>query len=231
MKAKRWSFAIVLVLLAVALALVADPPQRLPLNAVTPDGSDDSGRALAAEGADVTLLRVDPQNSSALYRVQEQFVNIRVPSDAVGTTDRVSGSVAIDADGAVIQDRSSVRVNLDGLTSDQSRRDAFIKRNTLDTQRYPEAQFVPTTIQGLPAPLPHEGEADITIVGLLTIRDVTREVEWRGKAHFTPDGMRVTAQTQIAFEQFGIEKPRVALVLSVSDEIRLEVDMLFVRES
>ena len=34
----------------------------------------------------------------------------------------------------------------------------------------------------------------------------------------------------ITFEQFGLTKPRVAVVVSVTDEIRLEIDFTVVRE-
>lgn len=191
-----------------------------------------AGVAFASDEVDgATLLTVVHESSLARYRVREQFVNVQAPNDAIGTTRGVAGTVAISPDGSVIQERSSIVVNVASLQSDQSRRDNFIKSNTLHTQRFPDVRFVPTEIKGLTAPLPTQGSADITITGLLTIRDVTRPVEWRGTAHFTPDGMRVTADTVITFQQFEIDKPRVALVLSVADEIRLEVDILFRKEA
>ena len=185
----------------------------------------------AARAGSATVLEVDSQSSSALYRVREQFVNVEFPVDAVGTTHEISGVVVVAADGSVLADQSVIAVNLGALQSDQARRDNFIKSNTLRTQEYPEAHFVPTEIRGLPAPLPDEGEAAVTIAGLLTIHDVTRPVEWRGTAHLSPDGMRVTASAEITFDQFEISKPRVALVLSVADEIRLETDIYFRRSS
>jgi len=227
---KRWTLAAVLVILAAGITLIANPSQSPTPGSRALERGADPGRALAAD-AGTTVLTVDQSNSQALYRVQEQFVNVRVPSDAVGISQVVSGTVALDETGVVVQELSSISVNLDALQSDQSRRDMFIKSNTLETRRYPEARFVPTEVIGLPAPLPQEGQADITIKGLMTIRDVTREVEWQGTAHFTPEGMRVTAQTMITFDQFELSRPRVALVLSVSEEIRLETDILFVRES
>ena len=71
----------------------------------------------------------------------------------------------------------------------------------------------------------------MTIRGELTIRNVTRPVEWSGTAYFTPDGMRVEAATQITFQEFEMTKPRVGFLLSVADEIRLEADITFRRSS
>lgn len=232
MRKNKWILAGAALLLVFGIALLTDPTDRAPSKEFSQESRTNTGVALAApETGEALLLTIDPRHSSALYRVREQFVNVQVPVDAVGTTQSVSGTVAINADGSVIQESTSISVNLATLRSDQSRRDNFIKNNTLQTQRYPEARFVPTDVKGLPFPLPHEGSADVTIAGLMTIRDVTRPVQWQGTAHFTPDGMRVTAATVITFEEFGISKPRVALVLSVADEIRLEADIYLLKTS
>ena len=138
----------------------------------TPSALHQENLTLASDTADAysaTVLEVDSEKSSALYRVREQFVNVEFPVDAVGTTQEVAGVVAIDASGAVLTDRSTIRVNLATLRSDQARRDNFIKNNTLRTQEYPEAHFVPTEIRGLSTPLPTEGNVPITISGMLTI--------------------------------------------------------------
>lgn len=179
----------------------------------------------------LTTLVVDAANSEALYRVREQLAGVNFPNDAVGRTKDISGVVVIAADGQILTDRSAVTVNVARLQSDQSRRDNFIRMNTLQTSRYPEVHFVPTEIRGLPLPLPAEGQAAITVRGELTIRNVTRPVEWTGTATFTPDGMNVAASTVITFEEFQLAKPRVAAVLSVDDQIRLEVDIRFRRQS
>ena len=59
--------------------------------------------------------------------------------------------------------------------------------------------------------------------GDLTIRDQTRLVTWDVTANFDGGTVEGLAKTEVTFEQFGITKPRVAIVLSVADEIRLEV--------
>ena len=237
MKTKRLPLAIMIVLAAAVFVLAqgqrspAPPEPRsaalqerpaIQESSKAPDRAIDQALVNAAGALDIV-----PIESKARYRVREQLANMSFPIDAVGETHGVTGHIAFDEDGNVLSGASWITVDLALLQSDQQRRDNFVKRNTLQTDRYPQAVFVPTEIAGLPHPLPESGEAEVTILGDLTIRGVTRPVEWMGTAVFRPDGMNVEAQTVLTFQQFEIEKPRVALVLSVEDEIRLEADIRF----
>ncbi len=162
--------------------------------------------------------------SEARYRVREQLVGVNFPNDAVGTTRTLSGGVVLGADGRVASGRFTV--NLASLQSDEARRDNFIRRNTLQTDRFPEAVFVPKEVRGLRLPLRPGDKARVEIVGDLTIREVTRSVTWLGEYEVTPEGVRLQANTRFRFEDFRLTQPRVAVVLSVENEIRLEVDFL-----
>lgn len=189
-------------------------------------GSGTSGRAGTASGpSGAYRLAVVSGESEALYRVREQLAGISFPVDAVGRTRQVSGAVVFDEEGRVIPELSEVRVNLASLQSDQSRRDNFVRQNTLQTSRYPDAVLVPTEVRGLTFPLPQEGSAPVTIVADLTIRNVTRQVEWTGTAYFEPGAVRIEAGTSVTFADFDLQQPRTAAVLSVADTIRLEANV------
>jgi len=166
--------------------------------------------------------------SEANYRVREQLAGVSFPNDAVGVTRGVSGSIAFDDAGAVVEG-SAVVVDLAGLVSDQSRRDGFVRNNTLQTARFPTATFVPTAVGGLTFPLPDGGEAEVEITGELTVRGVTRPVTWIGVATFDGDEVRLEAATTFTFEDFDLVKPRVASVLSVADQITLEIRLRLVQ--
>jgi hypothetical protein len=79
--------------------------------------------------------------------------------------------------------------------------------------------------------LPQTGSVPIELVGDLTLKDVTRRVTWEGTATF--DGPRVTvrARTAFRFGDFSLRVPRVSVVLSVEDDIKLEADLAFRRSS
>jgi polyisoprenoid-binding protein YceI len=165
------------------------------------------------------------QGGEARYRVREQLAGVNFPSDAVGVTSGVSGQVSLE--GNRVSGRIVIR--LDRLKSDQARRDGFLARNTLQTDRYPEAIFVPQEIRGLPNPLPQTGRYSMQITGQLTIRGVTRSVVWQAEVAFEGTQARISTRTSFPFERFDLTQPRVFSVLSVENEIRLEADLVFRR--
>jgi len=171
-----------------------------------------------------------PERSEARYRVREQLVNQPLPNDAVGTTRDVSGVVVLTPDGRIVAEASRFEVDLRTLRSDQSRRDAYIQRNTLDTAQYPTAVFVPREAGGLPWPLPASGEFTFQLHGDLTIHGVTKPVTWEVAARREGDGLVGRALTQVTFQDFGMEQPRVAIVLSVEETIQLELDFTVAQE-
>ena len=160
--------------------------------------------------------------SEANYRVREQLAGITLPGDVVGTTTAISGLVRFAEVGALVPG-ARVVVELEGLTSGNAQRDDDVGRDLLQTDRFPAAVFVPTAVSGLPAPLPSEGVYEVQIEGELTLREVTRPVVWRGTATFDGDAARLEAATTFTFGDFDLPRPRVALVLTVVDEITLEV--------
>ena len=163
--------------------------------------------------------------SKARYLVREQLARISFPSDAVGETDRVNGVTVFDAKGVVQQDRSRIIVNLASLRSDASLRDGYLRRRTLQTGRFPDAEFVVKSTPGLPWPLPTSGEAECQLIGDMTIRGVTKQLTWDVKANFSGAGASGLAKTSFKFGYFDLGIPRVRPVLSVVDEIRLELDL------
>jgi polyisoprenoid-binding protein YceI len=161
--------------------------------------------------------------STASFRVREQLAGVSLPNDAVGCTGSVTGQLVIQPNGQLVPAASRLTVDLRDLKSDSDQRDNFIKMAVLQTQRFPLAEFVPTTAQGLPATLPASGSATFTLTGPMTVRGVTRDQTWQVTARREGAGLTGTATTSFKFGDFGMEPPRVPVVLSVVDEIRLEI--------
>jgi polyisoprenoid-binding protein YceI len=184
--------------------------------------------AATAEPAALTTgpvhLVTAPKNNAARYFVREQLASINFPSDAVGVTDSVTGSLALDDKGQVVSADSKFVVDLRGLKSDRSMRDGFIQRRTLETDKYPTVTLVPKSLQGLPSPLPDSGRVSFTLLGDLTVRGVTKPTSWMVEAFMRHGEVRGTASTGFTFDDFQIEKPKVGSVLSVADSIHLVYD-------
>jgi polyisoprenoid-binding protein YceI len=155
--------------------------------------------------------------------VNEQLVGKDLPGDAVGSTAAVSGVIAVNMDGEIDVGQSRVVVDLNGLRSDNGIRDTYVRRTILDVDTYPNAVFIPSRAEGLPFPLPESGAVSFRLIGALTIHGTSREVAWDVRARRTATEVTGTANATITFAEFGLKAPSVAAVLSVSDEIRLEI--------
>ncbi len=185
---------------------------------------------LAAQATTVRFA-VAPEGNEARYRVREQLAGLSFPNDAVGVTSAVTGTIVVDAaTGRVQANASRIVVELAGLTSDQNRRDNFIRTRTLETEQHPTAVLVPTELRGLAWPLPATGTVTFQLIGNLTVKQVTRSTTWEVTLDLSGATMTGTATTSFTFADFAMTKPRVASVLSVDDTIRLEYDLRLIRQ-
>ncbi|MEP7356838.1 MAG: YceI family protein [Anaerolineales bacterium] len=222
----RRYFVLVSLLLAAGALAACSAFSSGPTLAPAPTAA--SGGGTLSEGQ--ILLQFAPSGNEARYRVREQLANVDLPSDAVGRTAAVSGAIVINADGTIASDQSKVSVDLTGLKSDRSQRDRFLQNNVLQTSTYPTADFVPTGVSGLPSPLPTSGAVTFQLTGDLTVHGVTKAVTWDVTAT-AADGKDLTgtATTSFTFADFGLTQPRVPVVLSVEDTIKLELDFHLVK--
>ncbi|HEV2126374.1 MAG TPA: YceI family protein [Chloroflexota bacterium] len=180
----------------------------------------------APAAAGTVVFQILPQQSQAIFRVREQLAGRELPNDAVGTTNAVTGQLALRQDGTVVSDASKITVDLRELKTDESRRDNFIKQNTLQTAQFPLAEFVPTRAEGVPSPLPTSGEYNFRLIGTMTMHGQQKETAWDVRAKRDGEQLAGTATTAVKFGDFGMTPPRVPLVLSIVDEIRLEVNLV-----
>lgn len=177
----------------------------------------------AAASTDVIKYTVDANGTQAGYQVQEQLARLKAPSQAIGTTKAVSGSIVIGSDGKIVSNQSKIVVDLKSLHSDISMRDGFIDRNTLDIAKYPTATFVPTEIKGLASPLPTSGSQTFQLLGNLTVHGVSHPVTWNVTSQVNGNNVTGKATTDVKFEDFGMSPPKALAVLSVTDNITLNL--------
>jgi hypothetical protein len=208
----------VAVLAAAALAVAACRPDLFGGATATPSGSPVPVTTAAA----TLRFNVDPASSVATVRVREQLAGFASTSDAVLSTGALSGAVGLTRDGRITSD-TVVHADLSMLESDEPRRDNFIKQETLDTPHYPIADVTVVGTYGLPQPLPQSGEWKFTLVTLMTVRGASHEVSWDVTGQRVGRELRATARATVHFADFGLQRPTVAAVLSVQDEIRLEI--------
>ena len=174
---------------------------------------------------------VAADSNEARYRVRERLMGHDFDNDAVGTTRDVTGQLVVDSRGRVVRDSSRIVVTLTSLASDQTRRDGFLKRRTLQIDSFPTVTLVPTEIRGGTGTLPTSGTATFDLLGDLTVRGVTRPTVWKVTAHADGGAVAGTAATAFTFKDFALDQPRVPVLLSVADTIKLEYGFRFVPDT
>jgi polyisoprenoid-binding protein YceI len=202
----------------------------LPLAIAAAAGSA-SGQAKPPSKTESVRYVVAPAGNEARYRVREQLAGFDLPKDAIGTTKNVTGQVVIGPDGKVVRESSKVTIQLSELKSDQSRRDNFLRKSTLETTKFPNAELVPVALEGLLLPIGPGSSQTFVVRGDLTVRGVTRPTTWQVTARAEGKDVVGTATTAFTFKDFNLEQPRVPVVLSVADTIRLEYDFHFVPDT
>jgi polyisoprenoid-binding protein YceI len=170
--------------------------------------------------------KLDLTTATARYRVKEQLVGVSFMNDAVGTTDKVTGTIVILPNGSFAP-QSKLTVDMKSLNSDQELRDGYIRARVLDAEKFPTLEFVPKRAQGLPAPLPSQPTAQalgFQMIGDMTLKGVTKEVTFNIASTLRGATVAGVATTSFKFADFNLPKPAVPLLLSAEDTINLEVE-------
>ena len=83
-------------------------------------------------------------------------------------------------------------------------RDNFIRTNTLQTNRFPFAEFVVQEARGFPTSYVENQQVELTLTGTMTIRDRSRPMTWTVLARQAGDTLTATADTDFNMTHFGI---------------------------
>ena len=187
-----------------------------------PSGEEIDGEAY---GSSEEIRFLFDKSSEVSYSVREELLGVGFPNDAIGLTKKINGRVVLSNEGKVLPNRTIITVDLASLTSDENRRDNYVRRKPLQPPIYPLAEFNLQSTDGLPSPLPTKGEHSFKLMGELSIHGVTKSIVWDVVARFSENQIEGSATTQFNFEEFEISIPKVQRVLSVENLIKLE--MLF----
>lgn len=215
---------------ALALAASSAPGDDAQSATIGTTTSASAGTIADAPATWATRYVVASAGNEVRYRVREQLAGFDLPNDAVGTSSKVSGAIAFDADGRLLPTESRFAVDASTFASDRDRRDGYVRSRLLNAQQFPEVVFVPTSIRGVTLPLAGSGSRSFEMLGDLTLRGVTRPTVWRVTAQVEGGRVSGMASTRFVFDDFQMEKPRVRSVLSVADTIALEYDFNLERE-
>lgn len=189
----------------------------------TAPASAAASASLATATISGLVFDVPDFSGKATIRIREQLFEWPAPDDAVLTTDGITGAFGIRDDGTFAEG-SLLRVPLVTLKSDDDRR-ADAARETMNADRFRDATVKPVRATGLTLPLPASGTFTFTLESLMTVNGLEREVRWDVNAERSGRDLSVRARTAFKFGHFGMEPPRRGPVLSIVDEIRMEIEL------
>jgi polyisoprenoid-binding protein YceI len=181
---------------------------------------DDRDRALAG-----TWRVVPGANSFVGYRVQEELAGIG-SATAVGRSNGVDGNLQFDGDKITAV---QITADLTQLKSDKAPRDGQLRRQAIETDKFPTATFAlssPIEIKDVP-----EAGSKVTqdVKGKLTLHGVTRDVSLSVQGVIDNNQVIVVGSTQILFADYSIQKPQAQAVLGVEDKGVMEFQLVFAK--
>jgi polyisoprenoid-binding protein YceI len=213
--------------MAPTMAAAVEPTMEPTVEPTAAPAAEEPTTAPAADtAAPATAPRtfvIDPAQSSAQYAVEEIFFSDNRLFTAVGVTNAVEGEFEVTTDGQPSGKVTRMRVDLRTLKSDSPRRDNAIRRQWLESDKFPYADFVSTDALNLPASYTEGEQVSFTLVGDMTVRDVTKPVEWTVAGTLQGDTVTGEATTIIKMSDFGFVAPDIGGVLKAEDEAALTV--------
>jgi polyisoprenoid-binding protein YceI len=162
------------------------------------------------------------------YRVRERLANLPAPSEAVGRSTQVTGTMQVAGDQV-----RAVRVEADlrGLQSDESRRDNAIRGRGLESEQFPTAVFELAEPIRLDRAPKSGQEVNGQGKGRLTVHGVTREVTADLQGRWDGSTIQVAGRMPVRMTDFQIQPPTFGPVLSIEDSLTVEFRLTFVPAS
>ena len=233
----RTIFAPVEVSTAAPLAPTLAAPTTAPTGAPTTapasaanSPTTESSSASVPDPAAEQLYRIDLAQSEVRYEVNETIFRDNRLNTAIGRTKGVAGEIRVNFAQPSQSQIGEIVIDISQFTSDESRRDNFIRRQGLESATYPQATFKPTSISGLPDKVAVGDDLKFTIAGDLTVKQATKPVTCDVELKVSDKQLTGTASTQILMSDFGVGPIRIPL-LATEDQVKLIFDFVAVPAS
>ncbi|MEC7837272.1 MAG: YHYH protein [Chloroflexota bacterium] len=162
----------------------------------------------------------------ANYRVTEQLARLPSPIEAIGYTESITGGLYINSDG-IPNANSVISIDLSSLKSDESKRDNYLRNNSLETNKFPEAIFQIKEIKGFDIDSLlnlQKNEFQMQLIGDLTVHGVTKTKTWNINATSELGKLKGKGTLSFPFSDFNMDIPKLFFIVSVEDNITLELD-------
>jgi polyisoprenoid-binding protein YceI len=161
----------------------------------------------------VGAFRVDPADSRVEFLMRDNRGGF------TGSTDRIEGTATVrKTDPDLYEAAVDVRIDARTLTTGSGMRDGQMRRDFLQTQRFPFIMFRGTTSARERVTA---GTLRAALRGALTIREATREVEVPIEITALADEYRASGEVTVRLSEYGIPIPRF-LVFVAEDPVTVK---------
>jgi polyisoprenoid-binding protein YceI len=232
-KRSLWT-VLVLALLAMAVAacsVLREPAapsgelEAAPAEVASPAEEPAAKEAAVETSAGLTIYQIDPAASQVRFELDELLRGS--PKTVVGTTDQVSGEIAVDLNDLSSVQVGEIRINARTLTTDNNFRNRALNNRILNTSNYEFITFVSKAVNGLSDSVAVGDTIEFTIDGDLMIRDIIMPVTFSVTASPVSNmQLAGSATATIAREDFNLVIPSVPDVADVEEEVELYIDFV-----
>jgi len=205
------------------------PTEAVSATTETTEAQDTAAPVATATEAQATdsllVFEISPADSEVRFELDEDLRGVR--TTVVGTTDQVAGQIAFDPADLASAQVGIIQINARTLATDNDFRNRAIQNQILDTGDYEYITFTPESIQGLEGSTGVGETVTFTILGDLTIRDVTQEVTFSVEATRVSEiQLAGTARATVSRGDYSLAIPSVPQVANVEEEIELILEFL-----
>lgn len=238
---KRMMFIISMAFMITACTGQADPPlatQVLPTETKMPTAiptqvievtQTPAPEVVATDGntSGEILLKIIPEESTVSYEVGETFLNQNNRfATAIGKTSVISGEIYANLENPLESRLGAFTIDISTFESDSTRRDNAIRRDWLESSKYPLATFVPRSITNLPETYVPGEPYTFEVQGELTVKQTTLGVTFFVTAQYDQEQLSGSAETEILMSVFKIGPISIAGVLNTEDTVKIRFDFV-----
>jgi polyisoprenoid-binding protein YceI len=221
---------------AAGVATTAVEPTTAPAEATTAPAEATTAPAEATTAPEPTVETPTeaPTGTAQVFTIDSAASQVRFQLDedlrgerktVVGSTDQVAGQLSLNLADLSQTQVGIIQINARTLATDNDFRNRAINNEILDTGAFEFITFTPTGIEGLPASAAIGETITFSLVGDLTIRDITQPATFTVEATAVSETQVTgTATAVVNRTDFDLQIPSVPNVANVEEEVELYID-------
>jgi len=218
------------------LPATVEPAAEVITETTTTTDSAALTESVASEAAPSTTDATSSETAATTFAIVTEGTEARFFIDevllgqdktVVGTTSLVEGQITVDPADPSSATISPIRIDARDLTTDSDRRNGAISRFVLESEQddYQYILFTPTSIEGMPATVTMNEPFEFTVIGDLTIRDITKEERFTVTVTANSATELVgLGQATLLRSDYELTIPSVPSVANVAEEVPLEIE-------